>query len=300
MNANNSLIILLGPTAIGKTALSIAIAKQFNCPILSADSRQFYKEMSIGTAKPSKKEMEGIPHYFINSHSIKEEYNVVKYETEVINLLDQLFQTNSFVVLVGGSGLYIDAISKGFDSLPPTSTETRKKVNKLLEDNGIEALQVLLKELDPVYYKQVDLNNKQRVSRAIEVCFSSEKKYSELRKGETTKRNFNSIKIGLNADRQLLYERINARVDTMMEAGLLEEVKKLVPYKHLNSLQTVGYKELFDYIEGNIDLDTAISLIKQNTRRFAKRQLTWFRRDEEIEWFEPEQFDEIINTIKKH
>lgn len=293
-----SLIVIAGPTAIGKTALSIAIANRLNCPIISADSRQFFKEMSIGTAKPTQEEMQGVAHYFIDSHSITEEYNVGKFETDVLALLEKLFKTNDQVILVGGSGLYIDAVCKGFDKLPEAEPEIRERINELYKSKGIEGLQTLLKELDPVYYNKVDLNNRQRLSRALEVCMTTDKPYSELRKGKTTTRNFNIIKIGLNTSRETLYARINTRVDDMMKNGLLEEVRSLLPSKNLNALQTVGYKELFSYLEGETDLTTAVELIKQNTRRFAKRQLTWFRKDEEMKWFEPSEVDNIMEYIK--
>lgn len=298
MTATGSLIIIAGPTAIGKTALSIAIAKQLNCPIISADSRQFFKEMSIGTAKPTQEEMQGVPHYFIDSHSITEEYNVGKFETDVLTLLDKLFKTHKQIILVGGSGLYIDAVCKGFDKLPEAEPEIRNKINVLFEEKGIEGLQALLQELDPAYHQKVDLNNRQRLSRALEVCITTGKPYSELRKGKSTKRNFNSIKIGINTSREVLYARINQRVDTMMANGLLEEVRFLLPSKNLNALQTVGYKELFSYLEGETDLTTAVDLIKQNTRRFAKRQLTWFRKEEDMKWFEPDKVEEILEYIK--
>jgi tRNA dimethylallyltransferase len=294
-----SIIVITGPTAIGKTAVSIGIAKQLDCPVISADSRQFFKEMSIGTAKPTTAEMAGVPHYFINSHSITEEYNVGKYETEVISLLEKLFQTNNQVILVGGSGLYVDAVCKGFDDLPEADAETRNKINSILESKGIDGLQKLLQELDPVYYNQVDLNNPQRMSRALEVCISTGKTYSEFRSGKSAKRNFNAIKIGLNTSREILYSRINARVDEMMANGFLEEVKSLTPYKQLNALQTVGYKELFAHLEGETDLSSAVESIKQNTRRFAKRQLTWFRRDEEIKWFEPNEVEIVLKYINE-
>ena len=293
-----NLIVIVGPTAIGKTALSIAIAKAFNCPIVSADSRQFFIEMNIGNAKPTVIEMQGVPHYFISSHTITEDYNVGKYENEAIALLEKLFQTNEKIILIGGSGLYIDAICKGFDELPEADTETRNKINSLLKSEGIEGLQQLLKELDIDYYNKVDLQNPQRLSRALEVCLTSGTSYSTLRKGKIKKRNFNITKIGLNTSRDVLYDRINKRVDEMMNNGLLNEVKSLQPYKHLNALQTVGYKELFDFLEDKTDLKSAIELIKQNTRKFAKRQLTWFHRDKEIKWFEPEQVSDILKFIK--
>jgi tRNA dimethylallyltransferase len=291
------LIVIAGPTAIGKTALGIQLAKQFHTDIISADSRQFFKEMSIGTAKPSAAEMQDIKHHFIDSHSITETYNVGKYETEAIALLDQLFQTKDIVIMVGGSGLYIDAVCKGFDELPEADEAIRMKINTMLQNEGIESLQNLLKELDPVYYSQVDLNNPQRLCRALEVCLTSGKPYSTLREGKTRKRNFEIIKIGLNTSRDVLYSRINQRVDEMMAHGLLDEVKKLLPFKDSNALQTVGYKEIFDHLENNTDLKTAIELIKQNTRKFAKRQLTWFKRDTEMKWFEPDQAKEIIDYI---
>ena len=294
---DKSLIVIAGPTAIGKTALSISIAKTFNSPILSADSRQFFKEMSIGTAKPTSSEMQGVPHYFIDSHSVSDEYNVGKYETEAIELLEKLFKSNDLIILVGGSGLYIDAICKGFDKLPEANVEIRDEIKALFESEGIEGLQKLLKKLDLNYYNKVDLQNPQRMSRALEVCLTTGLPYSTLREGKTKKRNFNIIKIGLNTSREVLYERINNRVDEMIENGLLEEVKSLQQFKHLNALQTVGYKELFDYLDNKTDLNTAIDLIKQNTRRFAKRQLTWFRRDEEMKWFEPNQMTEILNYL---
>ncbi|HEY0030782.1 MAG TPA: tRNA (adenosine(37)-N6)-dimethylallyltransferase MiaA [Bacteroidia bacterium] len=294
-----TLIAIAGPTAIGKTALSIAVAKTLQCPILSADSRQFFKEMTIGTAKPSQEEMQGVPHYFIDSHSISEEYNVGKFETEAIALLETLFLKNNTIVLVGGSGLYIDAICKGFDELPEADPAVRKQIDTLFEAEGIEGLQTLLKKSDPEYYNKVDLQNPQRISRALEVCISTGDTYTRLRKGKIKKRNFNIIKIGLNTSRDMLYNRINARVDEMMKRGLLEEVKELQANKQLNALQTVGYKELFDYLENKMDLNTAIELIKQNTRKFAKRQLTWFRRDEEIKWFEPAETENIINYINQ-
>ncbi|MGZ4057100.1 MAG: tRNA (adenosine(37)-N6)-dimethylallyltransferase MiaA [Bacteroidia bacterium] len=293
-----NLIVIAGPTAIGKTALSIAIAKTFNSPVLSADSRQFFKEMSIGTAKPSINEMHGVPHYFIDSHSVTDEYNVGKYETEAISLLDDLFKDHETVILVGGSGLYIDAVCKGFDELPEADAEIRTKIKTLFETEGLEGLQDLLKKLDPEYYNKVDQNNPQRMSRALEVCLTTGLPYSILREGKVKKRNFNSIKIGLNTSREILYERINLRVDNMIQKGLIEEVKSLQAFKHLNALQTVGYKELFDYLDNKTDLSTAVNSIKQNTRRFAKRQLTWFRRDEEIKWFETDDLENIIRYIK--
>ncbi len=296
--SKKKLIVIVGPTAIGKTALSIALAKTYNCPVVSADSRQFFKEMNIGNAKPTNVKMLGIPHYFINSHHITDDYNVGKYETEAIALLEKLFQNNEKIILVGGSGLYINAVCKGFDELPEADLQIRNKINILFQTKGIEGVQALLKELDIDYDNKVDLQNPQRISRALEVCLTTDLPYSAFRKGKIKKRNFTSIKIGLNMSRKVLYERINQRVDEMMLNGLLEEVKSLQKHKHLNALQTVGYKELFAHLENKIDLPSAIELIKQNTRRFAKRQLTWFNKDKEIKWFEPDKVKEIIDYLK--
>ncbi|HEX8517680.1 MAG TPA: tRNA (adenosine(37)-N6)-dimethylallyltransferase MiaA [Bacteroidia bacterium] len=300
MKKNKHLIVIAGPTAIGKTALGADLAKEFRTDVISADSRQFFREMSIGTAKPSKAEMSDITHHFIGSHSISENYNVGKFESDVISLLDELFLDKDVVIMVGGSGLYIDAVCKGFDELPEADPMIREQIDALLLDKGIEGLREKLKELDPEYYAQVDLGNPQRLSRAIEVCISSGKTYSSLRAGRIKERNFNIIKIGLNTDRGKLYDRINERVDRMMENGLLEEVRSLVQYKNANALQTVGYKELFDHLDGKTDLQSAVELIRQNTRKFAKRQLTWFRRDKNMKWFEPDEKEEIIEYIKQN
>lgn len=308
LKKTNTLVVIIGPTAIGKTSLSIELAKHFSCPVISADSRQFFREMSIGTAKPSVQEMQGIAHYFIDSHSIHDNYNVGKFEKEAIELLDGLFKTHETVVMVGGSGLYIDAVCEGFDELPEADETVRKKIDTLYQSEGIAGLQHLLKELDPVYYNQVDKQNPQRLSRALEVCLISGQSYSDLRKAAKKSRNFNTIKIGLTTSREILYDRINQRVDQMIEQGLLKEVKLLEPHKQLNALQTVGYKELFDYFNeiaanaenqnlSHVSLKKAIELIKQNTRRFAKRQLTWFRRDEQIKWFEPQELQSILTYI---
>jgi tRNA dimethylallyltransferase len=297
---NKHLIVIAGPTAVGKTALGVFLAKEFNTDVLSADSRQFFKEMSIGTAKPSAQEMNGVIHHFIDSHSVSEPYNVGKYETEAIALLDDLFLKKDIVVMAGGSGLYIDAVCKGFDELPEADPAIREKIDNMLLNEGIESLQNLLKELDPVYHSRVDLDNPQRLSRAIEVCLSSGKTYSSMREGKIKARNFSVIKIGLNIEREKLYGRINQRVDQMVREGLINEVRSLMPYRNANALQTVGYKEIFDHLDGKADLETTVNLIKQNTRKFAKRQLTWFRRDPEMKWFEPEQKEEIVEYIKQN
>ncbi len=295
-----TLIVLVGPTAIGKTKLSIELAKYFNCEIVSADSRQFYKEMRIGTAVPDKDELEQVTHHFIQHISIRKNYSVGDFEKDALSKLSQLFEENKYTILVGGSGLYIDAVTKGLDSFPNISEEIRSTLKKRFDDEGIESLQQELKVLDPVYFEKVDIQNKHRVMRALEVCIGSGKPYSSFINKSPKKRPFHIIKIGLTAEREIIYERINQRVDLMMEAGLLNEAKNLYPYKSLNALNTVGYKEIFEFIDGNYDLDYAVSEIKKNTRRFAKRQLTWFRKDQEITWFDYKDNPEsVITYIKK-
>jgi tRNA dimethylallyltransferase len=296
---NKSLIVIAGPTAVGKTALGVFLAKKFNTDVLSADSRQFFREISIGTAKPSKAEMEGVVHHFINSHSISEPYNVGKYESDAISKIENVFQGSDFAILVGGSGLYIDAVCKGFDELPEANLEIRSRLESIYAEQGIVAWQLMLKELDPVYHSQVDLENPQRLGRALEVCLSSGKPYSTLREGKIKTREFNIVKIGLNTSREVLYDRINKRVDRMMQDGFLEEARSVLPFRTANALQTVGYKELFDHLEGKTDVQTAVELIKQNTRKFAKRQLTWFRRDNDIKWFEPGQEEDVYQYIRE-
>ncbi|WP_378184280.1 tRNA (adenosine(37)-N6)-dimethylallyltransferase MiaA [Aquimarina sp. SS2-1] len=296
----NTLIVVVGPTAIGKTSLGIALAKHFNCEIISADSRQFFKEMSIGTAVPNKDELAQAKHHFIQHISIQDSYSVGDFEKDAIKRLTQLFLHNRHAVLVGGSGLYVDAVTKGLDNFPEVSEDVRKSLRKRHEEEGIESLQRQLEELDPVYYEKVDLQNTHRVMRALEICIGSGKPYSSYVTQSPKKRSFNIIKIGLTAERKIIYQRINQRVDIMMNDGLLDEVKKLYPNKSLNALNTVGYKEIFKSIEGTWDLDFAISEIKKNTRRFAKRQLTWFRKDQEIQWFDyQDSLESIIDYIKK-
>ncbi len=282
--SSKSLIVIVGPTASGKTTLAIQLAKDLKTEIVSADSRQFYREMSVGTAKPTTAELSQVKHHFINSHSITENYSVGDFEKQCLSLLNELFKKHDSVVLVGGSGLFIKAICEGFDELPQASPGIREKLNILLQENSIGYLQERLKLVDPVYYTQVDLSNPQRLIRALEVFESTGKPFSSFRKAKTNKRPFNILKIGIDLPRQILYDRINLRVDQMVKDGLLQEVKALLPHRHLNALNTVGYTELFDYFDGKADLETSISNIKQNTRRFAKRQMTWFRKDDEIRW----------------
>ncbi|HRG01480.1 MAG: tRNA (adenosine(37)-N6)-dimethylallyltransferase MiaA [Bacteroidia bacterium] len=288
-----NLIVIAGPTAVGKTALSIELAKFYNCPVISADSRQFYKEMSIGTAKPTVEEMQDVPHYFINNISIHDVYNVGQFEREAIELIESLFKTHEYLILVGGSGLYINAILNGVDEFEEIPAHIRDQLIKDYEEKGITYLQEELKLKDEVYYNQVDLNNPQRIMRALEVCIHTQKPYSSFRTKEKKQRSFNTINILINTEREALYARINKRVDIMMQNGLLEEVKGLYPFKHLNALNTVGYKELFDFIDGKCSLEEAVNLIKQNSRRYAKRQLTWFNHQGEFETFEPTELEKI-------
>ena len=294
------LITIVGPTAIGKTSLSIALANHFGCEIISCDSRQFFKEMSIGTAVPNKKELSEATHHFIHNKSIFENYTVGEFEKEAISKLDELFKTSDFAILVGGSGLYVDAVLKGFDAFPEIESAIREQVNADYEKLGISHLQQQLETLDPDYYKSISiknpqtLQNPQRMMRFVEVCIGSGKPYSSFMNKKNNTRNFIPIVIGLEADRSVIYDRINQRVDAMINEGLLAEAEKVFPNKNLNALQTVGYRELFDYFEGKISLEFAIEEIKKNTRRFAKRQLTWFRRNETTKWF---NYLENQNTI---
>ncbi len=301
MDSSKTLIVIAGPTASGKTAAAIAIAKHYNTVVVSADSRQFYREMSIGTAKPTIEELSEVKHYFIDSLSITETYTAGDYEKQCLELLAELFKVHSVVVLTGGSGLFIKAVCEGFDEFPDTDPSIREKLNTALVEKGIAYLQEQLKTADPEYYNQVDLNNPQRVIRALEVYESTAKPYSSYRKSASNKRPFHIIKLGLNMERAALYNRINHRVDQMVKDGLVEEVRSLLPSRHLNALNTVGYSELLDYFDGKTDLNIAIELIKQNTRRFAKRQITWFGKDEAILWFmadNPKLIDTMLDVIK--
>jgi tRNA dimethylallyltransferase len=292
------LITIIGPTAIGKTALSIKLAQHFNCEIISCDSRQFFKEMTIGTAVPSAEELAGAKHHFIHSISIFDNYTVGDFEKEAIAKLDELFLTNDYVVMVGGSGLYVDAVLKGFDDFPEIDASVREEVTHNYEKLGIEYLQTELEKRDPDYFSVVAKENPQRLMRALEVCIGSGKPYSSFLNQKKNERRFVPIKIGLEAERPVIYDRINQRVDIMMNEGLLAEAQNLYPHKDLNALQTVGYRELFSYFDGEISLAFAIEEIKKNTRRFAKRQLTWFKRNENVEWFDFEtDKTKIVNHI---
>ena len=283
---NNSLISIVGPTAIGKTSLSIALAQAFNTEIISADSRQFFREMNIGTAVPSSEELAAVPHHFIQHISVEDPYSVGDFERDALKKLEQLFQSHQNVIMVGGSGLYVDAVTKGLDEFPDIAPEIRNTLNDVYASQGLPALQEKLRHLDPEYFSEVDKENPHRLIRALEVCLGTGKPYSSFRSKKTAQRPFKSLLIGLTAEREVIYDRINRRVDIMMEQGLLQEVQALVARKDLNALNTVGYKEIFQYLEGKYSLEEAVAEIKKNSRRFAKRQLTWFRRNTDIQWFD--------------
>ena len=285
MTSNNSLITIVGPTAIGKTALSIQLAKHFKANIISCDSRQFYKEMTIGTAVPETDELSAVKHHFIQNRSIFDDYNVGEFERDALSKLGELFKENPIQIMVGGSGLYVDAVLKGLDYFPEVDPEIRDKLNQELETKGLLYLQEKLKKLDLETYNTIEIENHKRVTRALEVCIGSGTPYSTFKNKTKAPRNFNIIKIGLNADREIIYSRINQRVDIMIKNGLIEEASELYQHKKLNALQTVGYRELFSYFDKKISKEFAISEIKKNTRRFAKRQLTWFKKDENTLWF---------------
>jgi tRNA dimethylallyltransferase len=296
---NKTLIVVLGPTGIGKTNVAIRIGLELDTEIISADSRQIYKELRIGTAVPFDDQLKTIKHHFIGNKSLFDYYNVSIYELEVLELLEQLFLKKNQAVLVGGSGLYIDAVCKGIDDLPSADPEIRNKLKEQYTREGINSLRLQLKYLDPEYYKTVDLKNPKRLIRALETSIITGKPYSTLITKKNKPRNFKIFKIGLIRDRNELYEQINRRVDFMIESGLVEEADRFFQHRNLNSLNTVGYRELFEYFEGKISLEKAIELIKRNSRRYAKRQLSWFARDKEIQWFHPEEIDKIISFINK-
>ena len=284
-----TLIVIAGPTASGKTAYSIALAKALNTVILSADSRQFYKEMSIGTAAPTEEELSQVKHYFVHHISIKDKYDVADYERDALQLLNELFKTHDAVIMTGGSGLFIDAVCNGIDAMPDVSLEIREKVQKLYDEGGLKTLQDEVQRLDPEYFAIVDQQNPRRLQRALEVCYQTGKTFTSFRSGNAIQRNFDIKKYALLWDRQQLIERIDRRVDMMMEQGLLEEAHSLYPKRHLNALNTVGYKELFSYFDGNCTLAEAVEQIKIHTRQYAKRQMTWLRKDNHYKWITPDE-----------
>lgn len=292
-----TLIVIVGPTGSGKTDLSIRVAEHYACPIISTDSRQFYRGIPIGTAQPDNEQLERVEHHFIASHELTDDFNCGAYEVAALKRLEELFYKHDTVVAVGGSGLYVKALCEGMDDLPEVEPALRQQLSDRLKREGLEALAEQLRELDPTFYEVVDRKNPARVLRALEVCIVTGKPYSALRTGVKRERPFNIVKIGVTMERAVLYERIDRRVDIMVEAGLEQEARKVYPLRHLNSLQTVGYREMFDYFDGSISRDEAIELIKRNSRRYAKRQLTWFGRDGEIEWFLPSETEKIVEYI---
>lgn len=297
MPQSKTLISIVGPTAIGKTALAIQLALHFGTEIISADSRQFFKEMAIGTAKPNAVELAAAKHHFIDSHTVMQLFSTGDFEVEGLKILEEIFKIHDLAIMVGGSGLYVNALINGLDEMPDIDLSIREKLNKQFEEEGLAIIQTQLAQLDPEYFAKVDQQNPQRMIRGLEVFLSTGQKLSSMLSDTKKKRPFNIIKIGLNTNRAVLYDRINRRVDQMIADGLVDEVKSLIPFKKYNALNTVGYSELFDYLDGELSLEDAVSAIKQNTRRFAKRQLTWFRRDEEINWFEPNEKEKIINLV---
>jgi len=292
------LIVLLGPTGVGKTDISIDIAEHFNCEIISADSRQFFREMSIGTAVPSKDQLEKIKHHFIQFLSVKDYYSASLFERDVLNRLPDIFAKSNYALMAGGSGLYIDAVCNGYDDIPDVDPEAREKYIALHQTEGIEGLRSALKLLDPEHYSRVDLKNYKRILRALEICETTGRPYSSFLKKQKRQRDFNIIKIGLERDRNELYRRINERVDKMLLAGLEDEARQLYELKNFNALNCVGYREFFEFFEGKISQEKAIELIKRNSRRYAKRQMTWWGKDKEITWFNPEKFEDIVKYIR--
>ena len=292
-----TLIVITGPTAVGKTQLCLDIARHFGIPIINADSRQIYKELSIGTAKPSAEEQQTVKHYFVGTLSLQDYYSASLFESQVMNLLDMLFNTSDYALMAGGSMMYIDAVCDGIDDIPTIDNDTRATMKQRLADEGLEKLCEELQRLDPEYYEIVDRQNPKRVVHALEICTMTGRTYTSFRKREKKERPFHIVKIGLNREREELYNRINTRVDMMMQQGLLQEAETLYPLRDLNALNTVGYKEMFEYINGHWPLDEAVERIKGNTRRYARKQLTWYKKDQQIRWFHPNQKKEIIDYI---
>ena len=292
-----TLIVITGPTAVGKSQLCLDIARHFDIPIINADSRQIYKELSIGTAKPSDEDQQTVKHYFVSTLSLQDYYSASLFESQVTDLLDTLFKTSDYALMAGGSMMYIDAVCDGIDDIPTIDDETRTKMKQRLKDEGLQKLCEELQRLDPEYYEIVDRQNPKRVVHALEICTMTGQTYTSFRKREKKDRPFRIVKIGLNRDREELYNRINARVNEMMQKGLLKEVEALYPMREFNALNTVGYKELFEYLNGRWPLEEAVERIKGNTRRYARKQLTWYKKDPQIHWFHPDQKKEIIDYI---
>lgn len=300
MSIDPRLIVVVGATGSGKTDLSIRLAQHYGAPVVSTDSRQIYRGLPIGTAQPTDEQLQAAEHHFIASHDITQNFNCGEYEVQALALLEKLFAEHDTVIAVGGSGLYVRALCEGMDDLPQADEELRARLTERMEREGVAALAEELRKLDPEYYGQVDRSNPARVQRALEVCLQTGRPYSQQRLGVRRERPFRIVKVGVDIPREVLYDRIDRRVDAMMEAGLEQEARAVYPFRHLNSLQTVGYKELFEWFDGAISREQAVELIKRNTRRYAKRQLTWFRRDAEIGWFAPDDFDRIVDYIESH
>ena len=296
----NTLIVVTGPTAVGKTALTIEIAKHYGIPIINADSRQIYQELKIGTASPTAEQMQQVKHYFVGTKSITDYYNASMYEQEVVQLLEKLFVDSPVQLLSGGSMMYIDAVCNGIDDIPTVRDDIRNEMKRRYQEEGLDALCEDLRRLDPEHYEVVDRQNHRRVIHALEICYQTGKTYTSFRTQKRKERPFQIVKIGLTRDRQELYDRINQRVDTMMSEGLLDEVRCVSAYRSTNALNTVGYKELFDYIDGRWPLEEAVERIKGNTRRYARKQLTWYKRDEQVTWFHPDQQDKILKFISHY
>jgi len=294
---NKTLIVITGPTAVGKTALCLDIAKQFGIPIINADSRQIYRELKIGTAAPTEEQLRQVRHYFVGTLGLEDYYSASMYEEQVMQLLPQLFQTSDYALLTGGSMMYIDAVCNGIDDIPTVDDDTRNTLKQRLTNEGLEALCEELRQLDPEHYELVDRKNPRRVVHALEICHMTGRTYTSFRTNARKDRPFRIIKIGLNREREVIYNRINERVDQMMRDGLLDEARSLYPMRHLNALNTVGYKEMFTHIDGTWTLDEAVERLKGNTRRYARKQLTWFKRDPEMAWFSPDEKQMIINHI---
>lgn len=291
------LIVLIGPTGVGKTELSLSIAEHYHTSIISSDSRQLYKDLKIGTAAPTPAQLARVPHYFVGTLELTDYYSAAQYETEVLKKLDELFQAHPVVVMTGGSMMYVDAVCKGIDDIPTVDKDTRELMIHRYETEGLDQLCAELRVLDPEYYRIVDLKNPKRVIHALEICYMTGKTYTSFRTRTQKERPFHIVKVGLTREREELYQRINQRVDEMMKEGLLEEAKRVYPYRQLNSLNTVGYKEIFKYLDGEWDLPFAIEKIKQNSRIYSRKQMTWFKRDAEITWFHPEQKEEVLRFI---
>lgn len=295
--STNTLVVITGPTGVGKSDTAVWLARELNAEIISADSRQLYRDIPIGTAAPTAEQMAEVKHHFVGTLSLEEYYSAAQFEDDVMQLLPQLFTRSPYVVMCGGSMMYVDAVCKGIDNIPTISDEIRREVMERFERDGAEAMREELRRLDPVYYNQVDLKNHKRVIHAVEICLQAGRPYSELRTNSVKQRPFRIVKIGLNLPREQLFDRINRRVEKMIEAGLVDEARRFYPQRHLNSLNTVGYKELFAWMDGTMDYDTAVARIQKNTRVYAKKQLTWYAKDTDMHWFAPSDHQEILKLV---